>query len=150
MDTTQDQTDLCEQCGLCCKVFGDKITPTVMNLYTWLEDGRTDILRYFSVCKEDGTWCKCTDLHPGDLGLVHIIEMRDPDTGGYLPVCPFLQRIGKTRYKCAIHTIKPDMCCNYMPWIFGDTYFPRCRALVCREQASPWQGIGDDTPKPFD
>jgi len=146
MEATYDQTDQCRQCGLCCKVFGDRITPTVMNLFTWLEDGRSDILRYFSAWLEDGTRYNCADLHPSDLGFVVKIELRDPDTGGYLPVCPFLQRIEKTRYKCAIHTIKPEMCCNYMPWIFGETYFPRCRALVCREQASPWKGIGDDTP----
>ncbi|MDD1706680.1 MAG: YkgJ family cysteine cluster protein [Methanoregulaceae archaeon] len=145
MDTTHDEPDLCEQCGLCCKVFGDKITPTVMNLYTWLEAGRTDILRYFSVWMDDGTRYNCTDLQPADLGSICAIELRDPDKGTYLPVCPFLHRIGKTRYKCVIHNIKPDMCGNYMPWIFGETYFPRCKALVCREQASPWQGIGDDT-----
>jgi Fe-S-cluster containining protein len=146
MDTTHDQPDRCQQCGLCCKVFGDRITPTTMNLYTWLEDGRTDILRYFLACMDDGTRHNCADLHPGVLGSVSSVELRDPDTGGYLPVCPFLRRIEKTRYRCAIHTVKPDMCCNYMPWVFGETYFPRCRALVSREQLSRWQGIGNGIP----
>ncbi len=117
-----------------------------MNLYAWLRDGRTDILRYFSACMADGARYNCADLHPGDLESVSSIELRNPDTGGYLPVCPFLNRTGKTRYRCAIHTVKPDMCCNYMPWVFGETYFPRCRALVNRERATPWQGIRNEIP----
>ena len=92
-----DQSDDCEQCGLCCRIFGNSITPTVMNLYSWIEQGRTDILRHFSAVKEDGTRVNCADLLPEDLGSVVLIEMRDPRTGEYPTVCPFLQRIQKRK-----------------------------------------------------
>ena len=60
-----DQGDDCEQCGLCCRIFGNSITPTVMNLYSWIEQGRKDILRHFSAVKEDGTRVNCAALSPG-------------------------------------------------------------------------------------
>ena len=34
----------CTQCGICCKVFGDSISPTTENVYSWIINGRTDIL----------------------------------------------------------------------------------------------------------
>jgi len=136
MDWEED--DECVQCGLCCKIFGDRISPTPENLYAWMRDGRDDALRYFAACLENGKWVRCTELAPEDLGNVHCIEMRDPVTGGYLPVCPFLRRVSKNRYLCGIHTIKPDMCRNYQPWIWGETYFNRCRALKRREEESLW------------
>jgi Fe-S-cluster containining protein len=135
----------CQQCGLCCKVFGDRITPTTMNVYSWMEQGRTDILVYFSAVLRSGARVNGADLAPGDLGEVVTIELRDPETGGYLPVCPFLRRTGKTRYICSIHTVKPDMCCNYMPWVYGETYFPRCPAQ--KGKKSRWSGLPDsDSP----
>ena len=54
--------------------------------------------------------------------------------GGYLPVCPFLKRVAKNRYLCGIHAVKPEMCRNYQPWIWGETYFNRCKALKKREE----------------
>ncbi len=146
MDTAGETDEGCAQCGLCCKVFGDRITPTAMNLYSWMEQGRTDILRHFSARLENGTWINAADLAPGDLGEITIIEMRDPVSGAYPPVCPFLRRVGKTRYVCSIHTVKPDMCCTYMPWVYGETYFPRCRVLRTREKRSPWSGFPDQDP----
>jgi Fe-S-cluster containining protein len=119
----------CFQCGLCCKVFGDRITPTVMNLYTWMESKRTDILKFFSVCIGKGRYASASDISPEDLSDILSIELRDPETGEYLPCCPFLRRASKNRYFCSIHTTKPDMCCNYMPWAWGETYFPQCKSL---------------------
>lgn len=139
----KEDPDDCLQCGLCCKIFGDRIAPTVENLYAWLEGGRHDILRFFMACREDGTWVPCTDLAIPDLGEIHAVEMRDPDTGGYLSVCPFLRRVSKNRYLCGIHTMKPEMCRNYQPWIWGETYFNRCRALKEREGRSPWSKFPD-------
>jgi len=134
----EQDPDECLQCGLCCKIFGDKIYPTPENLYSWLVSGRDDILRFFVACREDGKWVPCTELVLSDLGDVRAVEMRDPDTGGYLAVCPFLRRVSKSRYLCGIHTMKPEMCRNYQPWIWGETYFNRCRALKEREEKSPW------------
>ncbi|QQR71938.1 MAG: YkgJ family cysteine cluster protein [Methanolinea sp.] len=115
------------------------MSPTTMNLYSWMEQGRKDILVYFSALLQNGVRVNGADLENGDLGEIVTVELRDPKTGGYLPVCPFLRRIGKTKYTCSIHTVKPDMCCNYMPWIYGETYFPRCPAL--KEKRSRWSGL---------
>jgi len=136
-----EEQDECLQCGLCCKIFGDRISPTVENLYLWLECGRHDILRYFMACREGGQWVSCTSLAPSDLSEIHAVEMRDPETGGYLPVCPFLRRVSKSRCLCGIHAVKPEMCRNYQPLRWGETYFNRCRALKEKEGRSPWAGV---------
>jgi len=123
------QDDGCLQCGLCCRVFGDKITPTTENLYSWIEEGREDILKFFRVRTATGADMRADSMSPEDLSGVISIELRDPDTGMYLPCCPFLRRESKTRYACSIHTVKSDMCCNYMPWVWGETFFPACESL---------------------
>lgn len=136
MSGEDNQEQLCEQCGLCCKIFGDRISPTPMNLFRWIEAGRSDILTHFSACLSDGRWLNGADLRPEDLGSLLAVEMKDPRTGEYPTVCPFLRRVSKTRYICGIHTEKPDMCCNYQPWIWGETYFNRCKALKKRHWSS--------------
>jgi len=135
------ERDDCEQCGLCCRIFGNSITPTVMNLYSWIEQGRKDILRFFSAARDDGLRVNCADLLPEDLGAIILIEMRDPETGDYLTVCPFLRRIEKDRYICDIHTVKPEMCRNYQPWVWGETYFGRCKALKSSDNRYIWKHI---------
>jgi Fe-S-cluster containining protein len=128
----------CEQCGLCCRIFGNAITPTAENLFQWIERERTDILRFFFACKEDGTWVNCADLKSEELGELVVVEMRDPDTHDYLCACPFLRRVGKRRYLCGIHDTKPAMCCTYKPWIWGETNVNRCRVLAKREKKGRW------------
>jgi len=135
------EEDPCEQCGLCCRIFGNTITPTHDNLYTWIEQGRRDILRHFSAFLEDGSRVNCSDLKPEDLGSVIRVEMIEPDSGTYPTVCPFLRRVTKNRYLCGIHAVKPEMCRNYQPWIWGETYFGRCRALKTRENHYTWRHI---------
>lgn len=119
----------CEQCGICCRIFGPGIAPTPANVFVWIEQGRTDILRWFVALRENRAPLNCTELAAEDLGTVISFEMRNPETGEYIPVCPFLRRVSKSRYLCGIHLIKPEMCCNYQPWIWGETYFNRCPAL---------------------
>ena len=140
MEGQEVSDEPCEQCGLCCKIFGDSITPTAENLFGWIERGRHDILRYFSACKSDGTWVNCSDIRPEDLDNLVVVEMRDPVTYDYLSACPFLQRRGKKRYICGIHDIKPDMCGTYQPWIWGETFFNKCRALKKLNGKSRWPG----------
>lgn len=94
-----------------------------------MEHGRTDILRWFIASRENNTSVNCADLVPEDLGNIISVEMRNPDTNEYVTVCPFLGRVAKDRYLCGIHQIKPDMCCTYQPWIWGETNFNRCRGL---------------------
>jgi Fe-S-cluster containining protein len=130
--------ELCEQCGLCCKIFGDNVTPTAGNLFCWIERGRQDVLKYFSACKSDGTWVNCADLKPEQLDDLIAFEMRDPLTHDYLPVCPFLHRAERRRYLCRIHDVKPEMCCTYQPWIWGETYFNRCQALKKLNHDGRW------------
>ena len=128
----------CQQCGLCCRIFGPGITPTTQNLYIWMEQGRKDILQWFIAVTEDSRQVRGTDLLPEDLSAVSYVEMRNPQTGELVPVCPFLRRVGRTRYLCGIHTVKPEMCCTYQPWVWGETYFNRCPALKKVEGKSRW------------
>lgn len=136
MTKEEIEDELCEQCGLCCKIFGDNVTPTAQNLFCWIEQERQDILQYFSACKSDGTWVNCTELKPEELSDLIVVEMRNPVTHDYLPVCPFLRRLGRKKYICGIHDIKPEMCCTYQPWIWGETYFNKCRALKKMDKKS--------------
>lgn len=129
MDELATDDEPCEQCGLCCRIFGPGITPTPQNVYLWIGQNRTDILRWFVAFMENGNQVNCTSLSAEDLGNVVSFEMRDPGTGEYVPVCPFLRRVAKSRYLCGIHPVKPEMCCHYQPWIWGETYFNRCQAL---------------------
>jgi Fe-S-cluster containining protein len=129
MDVPDPDDEPCEQCGLCCRIFGPGITPTAANVYTWIENGRTDILRWFAANRDDGSRVPCTALHADDLGSVVSFEMCDPGTGGYVTVCPFLRRVSRERYLCGIHAVKPEMCCTYQPWVWGETFFNRCPAL---------------------
>jgi len=138
MDELTREDDPCEQCGLCCRIFGPGITPTVANVYVWMEQERPDILRWFVAFMENGTQIPCTRLRTDDLGDVVSVEMRNPDTGEYVTVCPFLRRVAKQRYLCGIHQVKPEMCCTYQPWIWGETFFNRCRALQKTGQKHRW------------
>ena len=128
-ETFSTDDEPCEQCGICCRVFGPDIAPTTENVYQWIGQGRTDILRWFVAFREHGEPVPCTSLSPDDLGDVISFEMRDPKTGDYVTVCPFLRRVSKKRYLCGIHPVKPEMCWNYQPWVWGETYFSRCPAL---------------------
>jgi len=98
-----------------------------------MEQGRSDVLSWFVAFRENKEPVNCARLLPEDLGDVAFAEMRDPATGGFVTVCPFLKRVDKTRYICAIHAIKPEMCRNYQPWIWGETAFARCPALRSRQ-----------------
>jgi Fe-S-cluster containining protein len=129
MDEPAPEEEPCEQCGLCCRIFGPNIAPTVANVYVWMGQGRTDILRWFVAFLEDGTSRPCTGLSSEDLGNVVSFGLRHPETGEYVTACPFLRRVTKARYLCGIHAVKPEMCCTYQPWVWGETYFNRCPAL---------------------
>jgi Fe-S-cluster containining protein len=129
----------CDQCGTCCKVFGDSISPTIENIYQWLTNDQLEILRHFSACFTNGTWKNCAELQVDEMGDIITIEMRDPDTGGLVSACPFLSRVSKTRYLCSIHLAKPEMCDNYKPWLWDETYLRRCRTIREQERKTPWQ-----------
>ena len=60
MDGPETEDEPCEQCGLCCRIFGPGITPTAANVYLWMEQGRADILRWFVAFMEDGSSVPCT------------------------------------------------------------------------------------------
>jgi Fe-S-cluster containining protein len=130
MDEQITEDEPCEQCGICCRIFGPGITPTPANVYLWMEQERSDILRWFVAFREKSAPVNCASLAAEDLGTIVNIEMRHPETGDYVTVCPFLRRVTKERYLCGIHLVKPDMCCTYQPWIWGETYFNRCRTLL--------------------
>jgi Fe-S-cluster containining protein len=140
--TAEPSDEPCELCGLCCKILGDGIAPTEMDLLRWMEDGRTDILRHFIAFLEDGRRVRCSELSADELGALVTAELRDPHTGELVTVCPFLRRTGRRRYICSIHTTKPEMCTNYQPWLFGETYFNRCPALE-KMKSKGWAGCID-------
>ena len=80
MDDLTTEEEPCEQCGLCCRIFGPGIAPTPTNVYVWMEQGRTDILRWFVAFMENASIpVNCTDLNAEDLGNVVVFEMRDPE-----------------------------------------------------------------------
>ena len=137
-DPVPTDDEPCEQCGLCCRIFGPGITPTVPNVYVWIEQGRADILKWFVAFMEQGDPVPCTRLRTGDLGNVVSFEMRNTETGEYVTVCPFLRRVAKSRYLCGIHPVKPDMCWNYQPWIWGETNFSRCPSLKNAGRKCRW------------
>ena len=137
MDPPATEDEPCEQCGLCCRIFGPGITPTAANVYLWMEQGRSDILRWFVAFMENGSAVPCSELSSGDLGNVVSFELRNPASGEYVTVCPFLRRVARNRYLCGIHTVKPEMCCTYQPWIWGETFFNRCPALMKEERKCP-------------
>lgn len=138
MELPEPDEEPCEQCGLCCRIFGPGIAPTAANVYLWMEQGRSDILRWFVALMEDGTAVPSASLAAADLGNVASFEMRDPGTGGYVTVCPFLRRVARTRYLCGIHAVKPEMCCAYRPWVWGETFFSRCPALRNAGRQGRW------------
>ena len=146
MDPPATEDEPCEQCGLCCRIFGPGITPTAANVYLWMEQGRSDILRWFVAFMENGTAVPCSALSPGDLGNVVSFEMRNPGNGEYVTVCPFLRRVARNRYLCGIHPVKPEMCCTYQPWIWGETFFNRCPALMKADRKCP--GLSDQKRAP--
>jgi|SRR5208282_2382151 len=136
MDDEMPEEEPCEQCGLCCRIFGPGIAPTPANVFVWMEQGRTDILRWFVAYMENrSTPVNCADLAAEELGSVVVFEMRNPDTGDYVTVCPFLVRVAKERYLCGIHLVKPEMCCTYQPWLWGETYFNKCKSLKRKNPA---------------
>ena len=82
MDTIATEDEPCEQCGLCCRIFGPGIAPTTANVYSWIEQERTDILRWFVAFMENGsTPVTCIDLKAEDLGSVVSFVMRNPSHG---------------------------------------------------------------------
>ena len=84
MDDLTTEDEPCEQCGLCCRIFGPGITPTVPNVYVWIDQGRTDILRWFVAYRERSLPVTCDILLAEDLGDIVSVEMRHPDTGEYV------------------------------------------------------------------
>ncbi|HEX3001105.1 MAG TPA: YkgJ family cysteine cluster protein, partial [Methanoregula sp.] len=86
-------------------------------------------LKWFMAFMEHGDPVPCTLLKKEDLGTVVSFEMRNTGTGEYPATCPFLRRVAKNRYLCGIHLVKPEMCWNYQPWVWGETYFNRCPSL---------------------
>ncbi len=136
MDTPFTAEEPCEQCGLCCRIFGPGITPSASNVYIWIEQNRTDILQWFVAYMEQGDPVNCAAITMEDLGNAVCFELRNPESGEYVTVCPFLRRVAREKYLCGIHTVKPDMCCNYQPWVWGETHFNRCPALKHAEQKS--------------
>jgi len=67
----------------------------------WKREGRHDILRYIWQCKVpadyDGIW----DVW---------IDWVDPETGENLDYCPFLKKLSRSKYTCAIYDTRPNIC----------------------------------------
>jgi len=106
MDGPVPVDELCEQCGLCCRIFGPGIPPISANVYLWIGQGLTDILCWVVVFMEDGRTVHCPGLSFGEPGNGVSFQLCHSDNGEYVTVCPFLCHVVKEQYLCGTHIIK--------------------------------------------
>ena len=130
MDTPPMDDEPCEQCGLCCRIFGpaDYADPGQCVRLDRTEPGGYPAM----VCRVHVEWQYRElrrDFCGRSSGMPSPLRCVTTESGEYVTVCPFLRRVAKMRYRCGIHTVKPEMCCNYQPWVWGETHFNRCPAL---------------------
>jgi Fe-S-cluster containining protein len=107
---------------------------TVEDIRSWVEKGRTDILRHVSIRFADGTWRNGRDVAVYDMPNVSRIHFWVGEDGRALRHCPFLHWADDGKIYCRIHDVKPKICIGFTPW--NDTirdYALNCPA--CREKA---------------
>ena len=91
----------CSACGRCCIEQGSGFTMMPDDYRRWKRQGRHDILRYIwqgeVPADYDGIW----DVW---------IDWVDPETGENLDYCPFLRKLRRSKYSCAIYDTRPNIC----------------------------------------
>jgi uncharacterized protein len=101
----------CNQCGKCCKAYGDgglSATPAELD---WWESNRPEIFRYVSAGK---IWFS-------------------PDTGERLTSCPWLQQLPDGgKYICDIYYDRPEDCKHY-PVTIDQMVKDDCEMLEVRD-----------------
>jgi Fe-S-cluster containining protein len=99
---------VCSNCGRCCKEEGSGFTMMPSDYRRWKRQGRHDILRYVSQYEGHADY--------GDIW----VDWIDPETGEVLGHCPFLHKVHREKYTCAIHHTKPTICKRFWcEWAYG-------------------------------
>jgi hypothetical protein len=84
MDGPVPADELCEQCGLCSRIFCPGIPPIAANVYLWIGQGLTDILCWVVVFMEDGRTVPCPGLSSGEPGNGVSFHLCHADNGEYV------------------------------------------------------------------
>ena len=117
----------CTQCGKCCLQYSDGGLSATADEVTWWQTFRPEIAQY---------------VRDGQIWM-------DPQTGGRLPVCPFLiaehpqataepgtADRGPVRYGCSIYHDRPDDCRQY-PVSIDEMRRDGCEMLEVRDLDNP-------------
>jgi Fe-S-cluster containining protein len=107
----------CNQCGKCCKLYGDGgLSASMSEIERW-ESYRPDIIDYVSGGK---IWIS-------------------PVTGKQMVRCPWLRKLPKqNKYICRIYYDRPDDC-KYYPVKIDQMVRDECEMLQPRDLANPKQ-----------
>jgi Fe-S-cluster containining protein len=105
----------CNQCGKCCKQYGNGGLTATAEEVAWWETFRPEISSYVS----DGKiWM-------------------DPATGKQLSRCPWLHRVpDREAYECRIYHDRPDDCRHY-PVTIDQMVKDECEMLEVRDVTNP-------------
>ena len=88
----------CQQCGNCCSSMAE-----IIEILEELNPGSFRIR--FSVTGEE----RVVSVDPDKKELFHL-----PDDKSLMPMaCPFLRKTRNKKYVCAVHTSRPELCCQY-------------------------------------
>ena len=105
----------CNQCGKCCKLYGDGGLHATSSEISWWETFRPDIARYV---KDGNIWV-------------------DPDSGQQLSRCPWLQKQPDiNQYTCQIYHDRPNDCKHY-PVTIEEMVTDECEMLDVIDLTNP-------------
>ncbi|WP_319409702.1 YkgJ family cysteine cluster protein [uncultured Desulfosarcina sp.] len=92
---------VCTQCGRCCRTLNYHDGCSLRDYQRWLDLGRTDILDWVGIIKQDGQVTACR---------IWVL----PGTNDFAETCPWLTMSpDPNRYVCAIHDVRPTICRQY-------------------------------------
>ena len=95
------ETFSCRQCGQCCLTLDYRNECTAGDIELWHELGRADVLDWVGTVRRGGK-------------IAGYRIWVTPGTNRCADVCPWLEKIHRQdRYRCRIHDVKPDICCQY-------------------------------------
>lgn len=119
-DQTPSLAPVCLRCGRCCR-YGPSINANTDDLTRWIQEGRSDILKFFEAYLADGTYVNGIELLPiQPTPTVLWTDMINPETGDYYHDCPFLRPLSENTYYCLIHETRPAICVRFRPWEWGE------------------------------
>jgi Fe-S-cluster containining protein len=95
----------CRTCGACCDLAEGMFECLPGDVYRWLEQKRSDILRYVRYRLHEN----------GDLAFLHSEIWVDPQSAGteLMVRCPFLTCTWQEGFGCAIYETRPFICKDF-------------------------------------